>query len=233
MSRNHILVVEDDERTSASLALYLRHAGYDVTIAANGRDALAQAARRRPSLIVLDLMLPGADGLEVCRTVRASTNVPIIMLTARSTEEDTLRGLESGADDYVTKPFSPRELVARVGAVLRRAQPARGVVQAGPDGEIEIDLALRQVRRRGRVLNLTATEFRLLEALAGVPGRAFTRAELAQRAFGHDYEALERTIDVHVMNLRRKIEPERARRPSVIVTVFGTGYRLGAVPAAD
>jgi DNA-binding response OmpR family regulator len=106
-------------------------------------------------------------------------------------------------------------------------------VQAGPDGEIEIDLALRQVRRRGRVLNLTATEFRLLEALAGVPGRAFTRAELAQRALGHDYEALERTIDVHVMNLRRKIEPERARRPSVIVTVFGTGYRLGAVPAAD
>jgi DNA-binding response OmpR family regulator len=233
MSRSHILVVEDDERTSASLALYLRHAGYEVTTAANGLDALAQAARQRPSLIVLDLMLPGADGLEVCRTVRATTNVPIIMLTARSTEEDKLRGLESGADDYVTKPFSPRELVARVGAVLRRAQPARGIVHAGRDGEVEIDLGLRQVRRRGHMVNLTATEFRLLEALAGVPGRAFTRAELAQRAFGHDYEALERTIDVHVMNLRRKIEPERARRPSIIVTVFGTGYRLEAVHSAD
>lgn len=233
MIKTHILVVEDDARTSASLSLYLRHAGYEVTTAANGIDALELAAAQRPSLIVLDLMLPGADGLEVCRTVRATTNVPIIMLTARSTEEDKLRGLESGADDYVTKPFSPRELVARVGAVLRRAQPARGLVQAGPDGEIEIDLGLRQVKRRGRVVNLTATEFRLLEALAAMPGRAFTRAELAQRAFGHDYEALERTIDVHVMNLRRKIEPDRYRRPAVLVTVFGTGYRLEAVRAAD
>jgi len=132
----------------------------------------------------------------------------------------------------VTKPFSPRELVARVGAVLRRTQPPRGVINTGPEGEIEIDIGLRQVRRRGHVVNLTATEFRLLEALAAMPGRAFTRAELAQRAFGHGYEALERTIDVHVMNLRRKIEPERSRRPAVIVTVFGTGYRL-EVRAAD
>ena len=203
-----------------------------MTTAANGVDALEQAAAHRPSLIVLDLMLPGADGLEVCRTVRATTNVPIIMLTARSTEEDKLRGLDSGADDYVTKPFSPRELVARVGAVLRRAEPPRGVINAGPEHEIEIDLGLRLVKRRGRVVSLTATEFRLLEALASLPGRAFTRAELAQRAFGHGYEALERTIDVHVMNLRRKIEPARSRRPAVIVTVFGTGYRL-EVHAAD
>jgi DNA-binding response OmpR family regulator len=232
MIKTNILVVEDDSRTSASLALYLRHAGYEVTTAANGIDALERAATQRPSLIVLDLMIPGADGLEVCRTVRATTNVPIIMLTARSTEEDKLRGLESGADDYVTKPFSPRELVARVGAVLRRTQPPRGVINTGPEGEIEIDIGLRQVRRRGHVVNLTATEFRLLEALAAMPGRAFTRAELAQRAFGHGYEALERTIDVHVMNLRRKIEPERSRRPAVIVTVFGTGYRL-EVRAAD
>ena len=196
-----------------------------MTTAANGVDALEQAAAHRPSLIVLDLMLPGADGLEVCRTVRATTNVPIIMLTARSTEEDKLRGLDSGADDYVTKPFSPRELVARVGAVLRRAEPPRGVINAGPEHEIEIDLGLRLVKRRGRVVSLTATEFRLLEALDSLPGRAFTRAELAQRAFGHGYEALERTIDVHVMNLRRKIEPERGQQ-SYIVTVFGVGYKF-------
>ena len=220
-----ILIVEDDQRTAASVALYMRHGGYDVQQAADGRAALDAASAFRPDLIVLDLMLPGVEGLEVCRTLRATSNVPIIMLTARSTEEDKLRGLELGADDYVTKPFSPRELVARVGAVLRRSRPNAAVVRAGA---IEIDLQLRQVRRGGQVVAVTATEFRLLEVLASSPGRAFTRSELAERAFGHDHDALERTMDVHVMNLRRKLEPEHARRPSVIVTVFGTGYRLGA-----
>jgi DNA-binding response OmpR family regulator len=218
-----VLVVEDDSRTAASVVLYLRHAGYDVAQAADGHAGIATAAYFRPDLVVLDLMLPGVDGLEVCRTLRKTSGVPIIMLTARATEDDKLRGLELGADDYLTKPFSPRELVARVAAVLRRTKPAARVVRCG---DVDVDIGLRQVRRRGEPVAITATEFRLLEALASAPGRAFTRAELAERAFGHDHEALDRTIDVHVMNLRRKIEPAGRGHPSVIVTVFGTGYRL-------
>jgi DNA-binding response OmpR family regulator len=146
------------------------------------------------------------------------------MLTARAMEEDKLRGLESGADDYVTKPFSPRELVARVNAVLRRARPGGQVVRID---DVEIDCELRQVRRGGEPVAVTAAEFRLLEVLASTPGRAFTRAELAERAFGPDHDALDRTIDVHVMNLRRKLDPNRTRPQSIVATVFGTGYRLG------
>ena len=219
-----ILVVEDDPRTSASIALYLRHAGFDVVQAADGHRALTVAAELRPDLIVLDLMLPGVDGVEVCRTLRHTTDVPIVMLTARAREEDKLRGLDSGADDYVTKPFSPRELVARVAAVLRRARPAPSVIRAG---DLVFDVERRQVRRGPESIQVTPTEFRLLEVLASSPGRAFTRGELAERAFGYGHDALDRTIDVHVMNLRRKLELDRSRRSSVIVTVFGTGYRLG------
>lgn len=222
--KSRILIVEDDPRTSASVALYLRHGGYEVAIAAGGREALDEAARTPPDLVVLDVMLPGIDGLEVCRTLRSRTDVPIIMLSARSIEEDRLRGLEAGADDYVTKPFSRRELVARVAAVLRRAKPATSVVRIG---ELEIDARLRDVRRAGVPVELTATEFRLLAALLSVPGRAFTRAELSERAFGHEHEAQERTIDAHIMNLRRKLDPERTM-PGVIRTVFGTGYRIEA-----
>src|SRR5918993_641752 len=223
--KSRILIVEDDSRTSASVALYLRHAGYDVIEARDGVAALDAAASQRPDLVVLDVMLPGVDGFEVCRTLRQSGSTPVIMLTARAVEEDKLRGLESGADDYVTKPFSPRELVARVGAVLRRMKPRASVVRCG---DIEVDLELRQVRRAGVPLSLTATEFRVLEALASAPGRAFTRAELSDRAFGAGHEALERTLDVHVMNLRRKLEPDRPRGSAVILTVFGTGYRFAA-----
>ena len=222
MPRPRVLVVEDDARTASSLVLYLQHGGYDVSVAASGTAALDELERTRPDLLLLDVMLPGLDGLEVCRTVRDSSRVPIIMLTARSTEEDTLRGLGAGADDYVTKPFSPRELVARVDAVLRRARPVQRLVRVG---EVEIDLELRTVRKRGRRLPLTATEFKLLEVLASAPGRAFTRDELCVRAFGHGHEALDRTIDAHIMNLRRQVEPNRTA-PSVVVTVFGTGYRL-------
>jgi len=207
--RSRVLVVEDNSRTQEAIALYLRHAGYDVDLAATGPDALAVAAERQPDLIVLDLMLPGLSGLDVCRTLRARTDVPIIMVTARTTEEDKLEGLRSGADDYVTKPFSPRELVARVGTVLRRARPGPRVIAAGA------------------VVPMTPAEFRLLEVLAANPGRAWTRADLAERAFGHDYEALDRTIDAHVMNLRRKLERDRAR-PELIQTVFGVGYRFDA-----
>jgi len=220
--RSRVLVVDDNARTQEAIALYLRHAGYDVDLAATGPDALAAAADRRPDLIVLDLMLPGLSGLDVCRTLRARTDVPIIMVTARSTEVDKLEGLRSGADDYVTKPFSPRELVARVATVLRRARPAPRVVAAGG---VEIDLASREVRRDGAIVPTTPAEFRLLETLASTPGRAWTRMDLAERAFGHEYEALDRTIDAHIMNLRRKLERDRAK-PGLIQTVFGVGYRF-------
>ena len=219
-----ILVVEDDPRTAASVALYLRHGGYDVVTAATGSEALDEIGRALPDLLVLDLMLPEVDGLEVCRVLRERCQVPVIMLTARSTEQDTLDGLAAGADDYVTKPFSPRELVARVAAVLRRTRPVRDVVTCG---EVEIDRGERTVRRRGKLVAVTPAEFAILGVLASAPGRAFTRAELAERSFGHDYEALERTIDAHVMNLRRKVEADRTE-PRVIVTAFGIGYRLGA-----
>ena len=222
-AKRRILVVEDDRRLSESVALYLRHGGYEVVQAGSGTEALQIAARTSLDLLVLDVMLPGADGIEVCQSLRAHSDVPIIMLTARSTEADKLRGLEVGADDYVTKPFSPRELVARVAAVLRRARPRGDMVRVGP---VEIDSRLRSVRRDGQPVSVTPTEFRLLEALASTPGRPFTRAELAERAFDDDSEALERTIDAHVVNLRRKLERDR-RNPTIIVTVFGTGYRLG------
>jgi DNA-binding response OmpR family regulator len=229
LPKSRVLVVEDDARTAASVERYLKHAGYEVAIASTGTEALDAAARTQPDLLVLDVMLPGVDGLEICRTLRARSNVAIIMLTARTIEEDRLRGLEAGADDYVTKPFSPRELVARVAAVLRRARPPERPVRIGP---LEVDLRLRAVKRGGRPVALTATEFRLLEALLSVPGRAFTRAELAERAFGHEYDALERTIDAHIMNLRRKLEPDRVK-PSVIATVFGTGYRVALQANGD
>jgi DNA-binding response OmpR family regulator len=220
--KSRVLVVDDNLRTREAIALYLRHAGYAVDLAATGPDALSAAASARPDLIVLDLMLPGLDGLDVCRALRERTDVPIIMVTARATEEDKLEGLRSGADDYVTKPFSPRELVARVATVLRRAGRRAKVIEAGA---IAIDVTAREVRRDGAVVPMTPAEFRLLEVLASNPGRAWTRTELAERAFGHDYEALDRTIDAHVMNLRRKLERDRTR-PELIQTVFGVGYRF-------
>jgi len=226
MPKAKILVVDDDAKTVASIRLYLEHAGYEVTTAADGRRALAIArATPPPDLIVLDLMLPHVDGLAVCRSLRGESDVPIIMLTARSTEEDRLEGLDLGADDYVVKPFSPRELAARVRAVLRRS-PAGA--EDGPAIRLPglvIDPARREVRVRGSVVNLTPREVRLLVTLARSPGRAFTREELVSRAFGDDYEGLDRTIDAHVMNVRRKIEADPAH-PRWILTAFGVGYRF-------
>jgi DNA-binding response OmpR family regulator len=222
--KSRVLVVEDNARTQEAIALYLRHAGYEVDLAGTGPDALAMAAGRQPDLIVLDLMLPGLSGLDVCRALRERTDVPIIMVTARTTEEDKLEGLRSGADDYVSKPFSPRELVARVATVLRRARRAPRVISAGG---VEIDLTSRQVRRDGVLVAMTPAEFRLLEVLASNPGRAWTRGDLGERAFGLEHDALDRTIDAHVMNLRRKLEQDRAK-PDLIQTVFGVGYRFRA-----
>jgi DNA-binding response OmpR family regulator len=231
MSRTRILVVEDDPKTLDSVRLYLEHAGFEVIPAIDGRTALQLAtAVPAPDLLVLDRMLPHVDGLTICRTVRERSDVPIILLTARTTEEDRLEGLDEGADDYISKPFSPRELVARVRAVLRRfpagARERPAIAIAG----LSIDPARHEVRVRGGIVALTPREFLLLETLARAPGRAFTREDLATRAFGHEYGALERTIDAHVLNLRRKIERDPAR-PKLICTVFGVGYRFTDVRA--
>jgi DNA-binding response OmpR family regulator len=217
--RRRILLVEDDPKTRGTVALYLQREGYDVATAENGVQALEIAREREPHLVVLDLMLPRMDGLEVCRTLRARANHPaVIMVTARSTEDDKLTGLDLGADDYVTKPFSPRELMARVRAVLRRAGEDDLLEVAG----ITIDRMRRQVRIAGAEVPVTPTEYRLLDVLARAPGRTFTRQELVERALGEEYEGLDRTVDVHVMNLRKKL----GDAGKSVVTVFGAGYKF-------
>jgi len=219
-----ILVVDDDTKTVASIKLYLEHAGYDVAVAYDGLQALSEARARKPDLLVLDLMLPQLSGVEVCRALRAESKVPIIMLTSLATEDDKLQGLDVGADDYVTKPFSPRELVARVRAVLRRVTPDT-TSSTLEINDLVIDLNGHQVLLYGRLVPLTPTEFKLLETLARAPGRTFTRQELVTRAFGWDYDGLDRTVDAHIMNLRKKLDAGRGQS-SLIATVFGVGYRF-------
>jgi DNA-binding response OmpR family regulator len=191
----------------------------------DGQEALDVARRRQPDLIVLDLLLPELDGTDVCRLLRSESRVPIIMLTARSTDEDKLLGLEIGADDYLTKPFNPRELVARVRAVLRRSTSEEQPADDVQFGDLAISFLRHEVLLSGRTVSLTPTEFRLLETLVREPGRAFSRADLLDRVFGYNYEGVERTVDVHIMNLRRKIEPEPGR-PRYVATVPGLGYRF-------
>jgi DNA-binding response OmpR family regulator len=225
MSRK-ILVVDDDRKTAELIRLYLERDGYQVLTAHDGRQALDLARQRRPDLIVLDLMLPGVDGLDICRILRAEADTPIIMLTAKTTEDDKLLGLDLGADDYITKPFSPREVVARVRVVLRRAGAAREPAsEIARVRDLEVDLVAHQARLRGASLRLTPKEFKLLATLAGQPGRAWSRLELLEQVFGFDYEGLDRTVDVHVMNLRKKIERDPAQ-PEYIQTVYGVGYKL-------
>jgi len=227
MAKYKILVVDDDRNIVDLVRLYLERDGYQVLVAYDGLEALKLARQRHPDLIVLDLLLPEVDGLDVCRILQTESKVPIIMLTAKTTEEDKLIGLELGADDYVTKPFSPRELVARVRAVLRR------VGQEAPEGppemrfaDLVIDRRSHEVQVRGEVVSLTPTEFRLLEVLAEEPGRAFTRLELLDRVFGYDFVGFERTVDVHVKNLRKKIEQD-PKQPTYVQTVYGVGYKFG------
>jgi DNA-binding response OmpR family regulator len=220
-----ILVVDDDRKTVDLIRLYLERDGYRVRAAFDGRQALDAAKSSAPDLVVLDLMLPEVDGLDVCHALRGASTVPIIMLTARATEEAKLVGLDMGADDYLTKPFSPRELVARVRAVLRRtAEPDREPI--GRYGELTIDFGRHEVFRAGEAVPLTPREFRLLRVLASNPGRVFSRFELIERAFGLDYDGMERTVDVHLSSLRRKIEPD-PREPTYVLTVYGVGYKFG------
>ena len=222
-----ILIVDDDKKTVDLIRLYLEREGYQVLTAYDGQEALEIARQRNPSLIVLDWMLPKIDGPAVCRILRSESAVPIIMLTARTTEEEKLLGLDLGADDYVTKPFSPKELVARVRVVLRRVgqQEREELPPAFRIDELVIDFLSHEVKLKGELIHLTPKEFKLLETLAREPGRAFSRAELVNRVFGMDYEGLERTIDVHLMNLRKKIE-EHPDQPMYVQTVYGIGYKL-------
>jgi two-component system, OmpR family, alkaline phosphatase synthesis response regulator PhoP len=226
---NHVLVVDDEPAILEIVRDYLADAGYRVSTARSGEDALRHVRSIRPDLVVLDLGLPGLDGLDVARTIRETSGVPIIMLTARSDEADRVVGLELGADDYLVKPFSPRELLARIRAVLRRSGAAAGAADDGRPlvaGELTVDPRRRVVTIGGRSVELTATEFDLLAHMAAAPGRVFTRGQLMETIHGVAVDAGgERAIDAHVKNLRRKLEAD-PHRPRVLVTVHGVGYRL-------
>jgi two-component system, OmpR family, alkaline phosphatase synthesis response regulator PhoP len=220
-----VLVVDDEPQIATIARDYLTRAGFSVAVASDGSTGLEMARQNRPDLVVLDLGLPRLDGLAVARALRLESDVPIIMLTARVDETDRLAGFDVGADDYITKPFSPRELVARVSSVLRRA---RHVPEAGTTFEIadlSIDLAKMRVDRRGSPIDLTPTEFQLLAALARHPGRVYTRAQLLDAVRGTEVESFERAIDAHVKNVRRKLE-RNPHRPRYVLTVYGIGYKF-------
>src|SRR5215212_8115179 len=223
-----VLVVEDEQSIASFVAMYLRNAGYDVQVAPNGRDALAKAEAASPSLIVLDLMLPDIDGIEVCKRVRQSSDVPILMLTARDEDVDKIIGLEVGADDYLTKPFNPRELVARIRSILRRATPDRRDRESETleHGDLHIDAGRREVRVGDEEIQLAPKEFDLLWELLDHRGLVLTRDQLLERVWGYTFAGDTRTVDVHVRQLRRKLG-----EASPIVTVWGVGYKVG--PARD
>jgi DNA-binding response OmpR family regulator len=220
-----VLVVDDEPQIVRLLRAYLEEAGFRVVTASDGQEALYVTRHEKPDLVVLDILMPRMDGLEFTRRIRSERNVPIIMLTARADETDRIVGLEMGADDYVTKPFSPREIVARVRAVLRRAQAQPELPPVLHAGSLVLDRTIHAVTVSGRPVDLTPTEFGILEVLMTTPGRVFSRAELLETVQGIAFEAYERTVDVHVKNLRRKIEPDPAH-PRYVLTVRGVGYRL-------
>jgi len=223
---DRILVVDDETQIVRVIEGYLEKAGYTVLTAHDGHAALSIARSEAPDLVILDLLLPGMDGMDVCRAIRRESDTPIIMLTARVEEVDRIIGLEIGADDYVTKPFSPRELVARVGAVLRRTHRA-------PDstgeilvvGDLRLDVARRELLLKGSLVDLTPSEFEIMRQLMSEPGRVYSREQLLQAAQGVAYEGYERTIDTHIKNLRKKLEPQ-PRRPTYLLTVHGYGYKI-------
>jgi DNA-binding response OmpR family regulator len=219
-----ILVVDDEPKIVRVVRDYLEHGGFEVIVARDGREALMRARTERPDLVVLDLGLPGLDGLDVTRSLRNESGVPLIMLTARDSETDKVLGLELGADDYLTKPFSPRELVARIRAVLRRHErpDAAETIRLG---ELLIDVPRLRVEVSGHAVALTASEFDLLLTMARQPGRVFTRSQLLDAIRGQAIESYERAIDAHVKNIRRKLEPD-PRSPRFLLTVYGVGYRL-------
>jgi two-component system alkaline phosphatase synthesis response regulator PhoP len=220
-----ILIVDDEARIVKLVSDYLQRAGFNVLTAQDGETALRLTRLEQPDLIVLDLMLPGVDGLDVCRRLRQESGVPIIMLTARVEEADRVVGLELGADDYVTKPFSPRELVARIRSTMRRASGQMGPSDVIRAGDVEMDTAALTTTVAGRAVDLTPTEFQLLETLVRQPERIFSREQLLQAIHGVAFDGYDRSIDSHVKNIRRKIEPE-PRQPRYVKTVYGMGYRF-------
>lgn len=228
VKKKTILVVDDEPRITEVIQSYLESSGYAVATAEDGRTALQQFERVQPQLVVLDLMLPDISGEEVCTRLRKKSHVPIIMLTAKVAEEDFLNGLGLGADDYITKPFSPRQLVAKIEALLRRVElggvPLATVLSF--NGDLEIDSLKREIRKNGQPVNLTPNEYNILVSLVKYPNKVFTREELITLALGADYEGYERTIDTHIKNLRQKIEND-VRNPRYILTVHGVGYRFG------
>ncbi|SDW58366.1 DNA-binding response regulator, OmpR family, contains REC and winged-helix (wHTH) domain [Amycolatopsis xylanica] len=227
----HIVLAEDDEKQAELVRRYLERERHSVVVVPDGRAALDEVRRASPDLLVLDVMLPKVDGLDVCRILRAESDVPVLMLTARSTEDDLLLGLDLGADDYMTKPFSPRELMARVRTLLRRTSPSTR--QPGAPvrvGTLVIDPVRHVVTNNGHPVECTPGEFRLLEVMASQPERVFTRSQLLEQLHGFDRYITQRAIDVHVLNLRKKIETQ-PRKPVLLVTVYGVGYKLTAGPA--
>ncbi|MEV0071638.1 response regulator transcription factor [Amycolatopsis sp. NPDC050768] len=221
----YVLVAEDDVKQAELVRLYLRHDGHSVQLVTDGQAALDEVRRRRPDLLVLDLMLPSVSGLDVCTQVRRESAVPILMVTAKSTVNDRLRGFDLGADDYLVKPYDPRELVARARVLLRRADPDDQGEPPVRVGDLVLDPARFEVRVGDRPVECTAAEFRILTALASAPGRVFSRAQLVERVYGIDAFITERTIDVHIKNLRKKIEVD-TRNPEYLLTVFGVGYKV-------
>jgi DNA-binding response OmpR family regulator len=226
--KQKILVVDDDTGTTKLVRAYLEKAGYTVEVANDGQTALKLAKEQTPDLIVLDIMLPDKSGLEICKVIRSESDVPIIMLTARVLEEDRLEGFDTGADDYVTKPFSPRELVSRIQAVIRRCNndPSLDGPKQLTRGKLSIDFVCREAKIGKNDLKLTPTEFRIFSALMMEPNRVFTRSELVEKAFGQDWESFERTLDVHILHLRRKLKAVDPTADQYINTMYGMGYRL-------
>ncbi len=226
-----ILIVDDEEKIRELINKYLVNEGFEVIEAADGYQALELAASENPDLIVLDWLLPGISGLEVCRQVRQKSAIPIIMLTAKTEEIDKLLGLELGADDYITKPFSLRELTARIRVILRRVDPGGEIKTSSIKiDDLEINLDRHEVLSNGKNITLTPTEFKILGILFSSPGRVYSRLQLLDAAFGYAYEGYERSIDTHIRNLRKKIEPD-PESPRYILTVYGIGYRSGGKPA--
>lgn len=225
MPQYSVLIVDDDEKLVQLLKIYFEKEGFITYTAGDGLDAIIAVRERKPDIMVLDLMLPGVDGWEVCRRIRRDNEVPIIMLTARDEESDRLVGLEIGADDYVTKPFSPKEVVARAKVILRRTH--KEVIRKEPikAGGLIIDLERHQVMSGSQVIELTPTEFRILEILAGHADKVFSRLQLVEQTQGYTFEGYERTIDAHIKNLRRKLEPN-PKEPHYIETVYGIGYKF-------
>jgi DNA-binding response OmpR family regulator len=220
-----ILVADDDPKHAQLIRLYLEREGHQVLTVGDGRAALDQARARRPDVVILDIMMPLVDGLDVCRILRSESDVAILLVTARSSENDMLLGLDIGADDYLSKPVSPRELTARVRVLLRRTRSSGQQSAILRAGGLEVDSGRFEVRVDGVAVNLTAKEFGIVELLAGEPGRVFTRGQIIDKTFGFEHDVSERTVDAHVVNLRRKIESDPAE-PRYVQTVYGRGYRM-------